>query len=130
MTIEIRERATRIVLDVAGEISIAQFPGALKCISSLLECSDAQQGQGGRKMITGRVATKRKSNGPSPTLQFYMVYEAKLKATEHQDKDCQGTSFVPQGPEELVLNGLLILERIAHSEENCRAICNDEAPLK
>lgn len=38
--IEIRERATRIVADVAGEISIAQFSGALQCISSLLDCSD------------------------------------------------------------------------------------------
>lgn len=82
---------------------------------------------GGRKMIS-RVTRKRRSKGP--VLLFYMVWEAKLKATEHQDKDCQGTPFVPRGPEELVLNGLLILERIAYSEENCRAICNDEALLK
>ncbi|CAN6338356.1 unnamed protein product [Urochloa humidicola] len=75
---EIREPAARIVAHLSGDIHLSQFPGALECISSLLQVQ----------------AWTKKQDGGRPK------------------------------PNELILQGLIILEGLAFHHHNCRAICS------
>ncbi|CAN6347772.1 unnamed protein product [Urochloa humidicola] len=72
--IEMRVAAARIVARLAPEIHLAQFPGAIECISSLLQ-----------------------TRGPN---------------------------------NELILQGLWILERLASNHHNCTAICSTPGVLR
>ncbi|XP_020166350.2 uncharacterized protein [Aegilops tauschii subsp. strangulata] len=91
---EIKELAARILAHLACHIDLTQFPGAIRCISSLL----------------------------SSTTQL-----------PYWNNDQQGScNQSPQGAgdsqedrwNELILQGLTILERLASDQHNCRDICS------
>lgn len=141
---EIRDRAARIVADVAGDIVMSQFPGALQCISSLVECSSSDALEtlhlssedrtnvlcGDRVQRRPSMVAAKKNNAP-PTYLFSLIYNAKLKVTDPDSrKYCECNSVVSQRPEELImLKGFLILEKLAGDKHNCREIIKDEVLL-
>ncbi|XP_004962948.1 uncharacterized protein LOC101776182 [Setaria italica] len=88
---EMREAAARVVAHLAGDIHLAQFPGAMECISSLLQ------------------------------------EETTLLLTNKQDK---GGSSRGGGPNQLILQGLAILEGLAFDDHNCRCMCSTPGLLR
>jgi uncharacterized protein YrzB (UPF0473 family) len=85
---EIRELAARILAYLALDIDLSQFPGAVRCISSLLDTT--------------------------------LPYWNNLQRIG-QREDQQGEE---NGWNELILQGLAILEGLAFDQHNCRDICS------
>lgn len=82
---EIRLLAARIVAYLSCHIHLAQFPGAMQCISSLLDIT-------------------------------VIHWSKKKMQVDYSVEDINGN--------ELILQGLAILERLACNQDNCRDICS------
>ncbi|CAM0877945.1 unnamed protein product [Alopecurus aequalis] len=85
-TMEIRELAARIVAYLACHIHLTQYPGAMQCISSLLDIS-------------------------------VIYWRKKNMEVDYSVEDINGN--------QLILQGLNILERLTCNQHNCREICSN-----
>ncbi|KAL5204871.1 hypothetical protein ABZP36_009742 [Zizania latifolia] len=91
---ELRLLAARIVADLAGGVRLAQFPGSLRCVSSLLEAA----------------------NQPYCTIVKTML---RWRHGRPDDEGLVGSCCC----DELVVQGLTILQRLARDPHNCAGIC-------
>ncbi|KAF8667641.1 hypothetical protein HU200_052847 [Digitaria exilis] len=119
---ETRELAARILAHLASDLSLADFPGALESISSLLEtqCYKKDQEYLHFPLSKNRSRRSRKKSvledmidkqGPANQQNYYM-----LLGNEQSIKIGKGKR------EELILQGLRIIENLAHNEHNCTEI--------
>ncbi|CAL4994479.1 unnamed protein product [Urochloa decumbens] len=100
---EIREFAARVLAEIASDIHLVQFPGAIQCISSLLE---------------DEIITKTCSNGQQEQQRIKRYEEHDSDDNDDMDDAMDGSS----GGNELILQALTILERLASHQHNCREI--------
>lgn len=130
---EIRELAARIVAYLSGDIHLTQYPGAIRCISSLLDTSlpywNNQQGH-------NQCSTQSKSKKPTndkERLIFHVrrIEERRAKKAKTQEGDAeQDEADIPihvskgDGWNELILQGMTILEKLAADQHNCSDICS------
>uniref|UniRef100_A0ACD5YV20 Uncharacterized protein n=1 Tax=Avena sativa TaxID=4498 RepID=A0ACD5YV20_AVESA len=139
---EMRWLAARIVEHLAGHLNLAQFPGALECISSLLDTSYSDQEalhlpfvigrskQRNRRSWIHRLLAQEDNDGnlKVPESPFGVVFGSllqlihKIHGAPEDDDSLEKHST--NGDEDLVLPGLRILEKLAHNRHNCTLICN------
>lgn len=135
---EIRMLAAAIVADLAGGIQLSQFPGAIRCVSSLLEstgqnplwsndqhqelssaeikclytaCRNAEMEKNYRELISRITRTTKLETGDEGVVDGV---EQNGNSTEEE-----------LGCNELILQGLRILEGLACDAHNCTDICGD-----
>ncbi|CAN6374591.1 unnamed protein product [Urochloa humidicola] len=130
---KMRECAAGIVAHLAGDIHLPQFPGALRCISSLLQDqitstywdSDQVGDDGSKKRPARRWFLKILLRG---LIFLQKVLELSTSAywdwdSYHEVGDADGGKKVSCN--KLILQGLAILERLASSDHhNCSDICS------
>lgn len=137
---EMRERAARIVADVAtGALHIVQIPGALQCISSLLQVSPLRQycqevEKGPQKQDQDKEGGEEEKDKNMNTAIDEQITDRLLRMNRRAKKFLFGTMdeqspFKPQGTRELIHQGLQILERLACDDQNCREICCNQRLL-
>ncbi|KAF0894629.1 hypothetical protein E2562_001925 [Oryza meyeriana var. granulata] len=112
---EIRMLAAGIVADLAGGIQLAEFPGAIRCVSSLLE-------------ITGQhpLWNNNQQHEP-PTIspsERRVLNDARRHAEQAKKKRRERKKPDITGCKELIVQGLRILEGLACDPDNCRDICD------
>ncbi|VAH10455.1 unnamed protein product [Triticum turgidum subsp. durum] len=149
---ELREVVASIVAYLAGDIHLSQFPGAIHCISSLFDTTlpywNNQQGtnhvtvseskkdaDGAREsfisLAKGIEEYRRRRVAGFPKKKSISVLKGtednKAKIVRNQGGD------IPQDGElgskgdcwnELILQGLTILEKLVFDQHNCNDICN------
>ncbi|CAO2140713.1 unnamed protein product [Urochloa humidicola] len=127
---EMRECAAGIVAHLAGEIHLHQFPGALLCISSLLQDqttstywdSDQQVGDDGSK--------KRRARPWLVNILILLLKVLEVTTSAYWDWDSYHEVGDDDGGKngggcnKLILQGLAILERLATDHHNCSDICS------
>jgi hypothetical protein len=130
---ELREVVSRIVAYLAGDIHLSQFPGAIQCISSLLDTAlpywKNQQGLSGHS-----TKSKSKEDTDAKRKLIFIVkrieeYRAKMAITqggEAQQDEVDRSTHGRKGDDwnELILQGLTILERLAFDQQNISDICS------
>lgn len=151
---EMRWLAARIVEHTAGHLNLAQFPGALECISSLLDTSCHNNGDQeflclpfeiGRSKPRKRRSFLRETldgfvqedehgylnvlRGPSieiTSILVELIYRRYLAPTNGGtlEQDSKQRENGEGIDEDLVLPGLRILENLAHDRHNCTSIYN------
>uniref|UniRef100_J3L8L6 Uncharacterized protein n=1 Tax=Oryza brachyantha TaxID=4533 RepID=J3L8L6_ORYBR len=99
---EIRVLAARIVADLAGGIRLSQFPGAIRSVSTLLETTGQPYCNNGH-LHTATVGDH----------------------LQEQNKIGGGGNGGGSSSNELILQGLRILEGLAPDARNCTEICTD-----
>lgn len=106
---EIRLLVAKIVADVAGNIHLAQFPGAAQCIASLFEEDEDE--------------LPPRENFPVVVTRSGRTAEGRNRSQEGENEtssiDTEGGTY-----NKLIRQGLTILERLASNQHNCRDICN------
>ncbi|CAO2143567.1 unnamed protein product [Urochloa humidicola] len=127
---EMRECAASILSHLAGDIHLPQFPGALRCISSLLQDqttstywgSDQQDGSNKRGW---------KWDDPWFIPNFTKYIWKALEVTTSTDWDWNNYQQVGDSSDnkggvcnKLILQGLEILGRFAYDHHNCSDICS------
>lgn len=116
---EIRLLVAKIVTDVAGNIHLAQFPGAAQCIASLFEEDDDE--------------LPLRENLPVVVTRSGRTAEGTNRSQEEGDQEGENemSSIDTEGGSynKLILQGLTILERLASNHHNCRDICNTPSLL-
>ncbi|CAO2152744.1 unnamed protein product [Urochloa humidicola] len=125
---EMRECAAGIVAHLAGDIHLPQFPGALRCISSLLQDqttltywdSDQQDG-----------TDKRGAGGWINPIIWKALEANTLTYWDWDSYQQVGDDGGKKGGvcNKLILQGLAILERLASDHHNCSDICSDPGVL-
>ncbi|CAN6374592.1 unnamed protein product [Urochloa humidicola] len=120
---EMRECAAGIVAHLAGDIHLPQFPGALRCISSLLQDqttltywdSDQQDG-----------TDKRGAGGWINPIIWKALEANTLTYWDWNNYQQVGDNSDKKGGvcNKLILQGLEILERLASDHHNCSDICS------
>ncbi|CAN6371905.1 unnamed protein product [Urochloa humidicola] len=136
---EMRWLAARIIEHVAHDLSLAEFPGALQCISSLLSTSGYNYNKDGDREATIFLSEQRhdKQHGKQHSInsesilvkrikQFIRRYRASTNDGTQDRKELSINSAKGTN-EDLILQGLRILENLALDEHNCRVICSDVA---
>ncbi|RLM69745.1 hypothetical protein C2845_PM17G04130 [Panicum miliaceum] len=108
---EIRGLAARILAEIAGDIHLAQFPGAILCVSSLLEEETTQT------CISGR-QEHRRIKGVGRCQEDY------LQSDDEEDGWSGHHNEIGRSCNEQILQGLTVLERLASNQHNCRVICS------
>ncbi|EMS46376.1 hypothetical protein TRIUR3_11700 [Triticum urartu] len=163
---EIKELAARIFAHLAFNIDLTQFPGAIRCISSLLGTTQQlywnndQQGSSNQSPQSNKLDQQGAGDSQgdlgttphqSPQSRFYHLYakiqkviilqlNAKIQkcilqgaVKRKNTKNTKGTldqqgagdsKGEGDGCNELILQGLTILERLASDQHNCRDICS------
>ncbi|XBI05715.1 hypothetical protein VPH35_133845 [Triticum aestivum] len=142
---KIKELAARILAHLACDRDLTQFPGLIPCISSLLGITtqlpylNNQQGsinQSPRQTIWDQLCPEIKKSKLGPLL-IKIIKKIKLNQqgagnNQHQSPQCrldqQGAAESEgegDGWNELILQGLTILERLASDQDNCRDICSN-----
>jgi hypothetical protein len=122
---DLREAAARVVANLAADIHLANFPGAIRCVSSLLSLSAAA----GRP-ITHHGSQEKQRQTTTDGLMLKAVGHL-LRWSERTIRelhfrfqhDGSGVDTSAGGHTELILQGLTILERLASDHHNCRDIC-------
>ena len=143
---ETRWLAARIVEHIAGHLNLAQFPGALECVSSLLDGSCSHGNNGEQEALhlpfeMGRNKTRKRrtfleqiqvpvvqTEGVAIPLGMILAGWIRKKygtpnngggSTQEQERDEDEDQL-------LVLPGLRILDKLAgHNGHNCTVIYND-----
>ncbi|CAN6357699.1 unnamed protein product [Urochloa humidicola] len=128
---EIRELAARIVAELAQDIHLAQFPGAIHCVSSLLQVEtiltsgNTKQGPPRRKQpIPKRHMMRRLRRIEQVQLIMRNVF-CNGSMQQEQVDDSSDESGVGGTCNQLILLGLKILEGLASDDRNCRDICSN-----
>jgi len=137
---EIRELATTILADLAGHIDVAMYPGAMRYISSLLQEETAETYWNSSKQACHPQPPQRQL-GPLEIIfqskeeqmknlarleeerQWRLMRDQKRLGTG-QDRRQQNSEGRTTTSNELILQGLTILERLASNNDNRRLICN------
>ncbi|CAL4989110.1 unnamed protein product [Urochloa decumbens] len=128
---EMRECAAGIVAHLGGDIHLHQFPGALRCISSLLQDqttstywdSDQQVGDDGSKK-------RRASLNIFMRGSILLLRVLEVATSAYWDWDSYHEMGDDDGGKKggdcnkLILQGLAILERLASDHHNCSDICS------
>ncbi|KAM3298826.1 hypothetical protein ACQJBY_040352 [Aegilops geniculata] len=153
---EMRWLAARIVEHLAGHLNLAQFPGALECISSLFDTSSLNNGDQealhlpfaiGRSKLRKRKGflTELLADGPPEDIDGNIKVPRSLLANivgacdelVHKkfgagkngvtlEKDSEQMENSEGIDEDLVLPGLRILANLAHDRHNCTLIYNSK----
>ncbi|CAL4994489.1 unnamed protein product [Urochloa decumbens] len=128
---EMRGLAAHVLAHLAGNISLAQFPGALRCISSSLlqeettTCwSSTSQQQGRQRHHPQPQQSKLPPQKQAVLLQLERE-ERELEAKFWPGGRSSRDSYIEGRCQELVLlHGLTILQTLASDHQNCREICS------
>ncbi|CAL4985327.1 unnamed protein product [Urochloa decumbens] len=126
---EMRGLAAHVLAHLAGNIGLAQFPGALRCISSSLlqeettTCWSSNSQQQGRQRHHPQPQQSK-----LPPQKQAMLLQLERKERELEAKFWSGRSsrdsYIEGRCQELVLlHGLTILQTLASDHQNCREIC-------
>jgi hypothetical protein len=120
---DLRGAAARVVANLAADIHLANFPGAIRCVSSLLSLSAGRP-------ITHHGSQEKQRQTTTDGLMLKAVGHL-LRWSERTIRelhfrfqhDGSGVDTSAGGHTELILQGLTILERLASDHHNCRDIC-------
>ncbi|KAF8667643.1 hypothetical protein HU200_052849 [Digitaria exilis] len=118
---ETRELAARILTHLASDLNLADFPGALESVCTLLETHSYKKDQESLHFPLRK--NQRKRNRKKSVLEDMM--DKRLEPlNQHYMKlrNEQGIKTRQGVKEELILQGLRIVENLAHSERNCTEI--------
>ncbi|KAF7050133.1 hypothetical protein CFC21_058542 [Triticum aestivum] len=118
---ELREVVARIVAYLAGDIHLSQFPGAIRCISSLLDTTLPywNNQQGDNHHSPPRESKQDTGAARERLISFVKGIDKYIENDFRNQVDSNG-----DGWNELILQGLTILERLAFDPHNCSDICN------
>lgn len=126
-----RGLAARIVAHLASDLNLSQFPGAIECVSSLLDTYHHNRSEQ-EVLCCSSSGYRNDGNGTSTVSVSLAELIRKFKAVEHgtlQDTKGQkreGKPLSGKGTnEDLILQGLRILENLAHNKHNCTEIYNN-----
>jgi hypothetical protein len=137
---EIRELAATIVAGLAAHVDVARYPGALRYISSLLQEETTQTHWNNSKLAASDPQPPQRL-GPLEILrqpkeeqmknlsrreeerQWRLMRDQKRRGTS-QDRRRQNSEGRTTTSNELILQGLTILERLASNRDNRRLICS------
>ncbi|CAL5004466.1 unnamed protein product [Urochloa decumbens] len=139
---EIRELAATIVADLAGHIDLTKYPESMTYISSLLQ-EDTTQTYWNSKQVTFTKCPdpmrpsieplteeeKRRQDFEETTLQRLIIERRQWTLMREQKRMMIRKERRPQNKDgdaryKLILQGVIILDRLASNNENCRLICS------
>jgi hypothetical protein len=128
---EIRELAARILAYLALDIDLSQFPGAIRCISSLLDTTLPYWNNPQASHQSPRIRLEQPRDKERQISHVKKLEKHGDKRRNNQDGDDQqgegGSSSINKaegnGWNELILQGLTILESLASDKHNCSDIC-------
>ncbi|XP_062202317.1 uncharacterized protein LOC133904783 [Phragmites australis] len=125
---EIRAQAARVVAHVAGAIYLEQFPRGIQCISSLLNTFEEYSWL---PMSYERHHRLPKTYEPDWFLEKYeWCYLIRTSGHERQESvPMEGDNDRFHGYQELVVQGLRILQKLTVDQENCRVMTNTKGLL-
>jgi hypothetical protein len=136
---EMRKLAARIVAHLAGDLHLTQFPGAIRCISYLLQ-DEATLAYSDQQGLTHRPQRRLASEKQAMILRLERRererearHKKKLPKRLQRDDVRLQQQQQPGGGSgacnELILQGLAILERLASDHHNCGEICGSPGLL-
>lgn len=120
---EIRVLSARIIANLARDLHLCELPGSIKLISSLLESPNENYDK--EDTVSSSDNTQEDAKRRKRESLVIRVTEKLLK--HYYQVDNEANMKLSYG--DLIIQGLLIIERLAHDEHNCREICNTDGLL-
>ncbi|XBI05753.1 hypothetical protein VPH35_133875 [Triticum aestivum] len=108
--IEIKELTARILAHLACDVDLTQFPGVIRCVSSLLGTTTQLPYWSNQQGSSNTVKENWVSNKQKMKRKNILVQQG---AADSKGDRWNG----------LILQGLAILERLASDQQNCKDIC-------